>query len=81
MRELKPCPFCGEYAITFQIPDNTPEEIAMHPRWLWNNPCKWVVGCKNNPECMGNFNHMTMLFLTEESAIKAWNRRAKDDCR
>ena len=79
MSELKPCPFCGESAITFQIPDNSPEEIAMHPKWLWNNPCKWVVGCENNPKCMGNFNHMTMLFLTEESAIKAWNRRMNDD--
>lgn len=79
MSELKPCPFCGMPAITFQIPDNTPEERASHPTWDWNNPCKWLVGCADDFECMGNFNHMTRLFLTEESAIEAWNRRAKDD--
>lgn len=76
---LKRCPFCGKPATTFQIPENTPEEIALHPKWRWNNPCKWIVGCEDDSECMGNINHVTRLFLTEESAIEAWNRRANND--
>lgn len=75
-QRLKPCPFCGGKATTFNIPENTPEEMATHPDWRWNHPGKWVVGCTEDWECMGNFNHMTRIFLTEESAIEAWNRRA-----
>ena len=76
----KPCPFCGGEANVFQIPENTPEELATHPDWRWNHPGKWIIGCCGKEfECFGNMNHMTMVFTTEEEAIEAWNRRAKEE--
>ena len=75
MDKLKPCPFCGEEACTFHIPENTLLELSTHPNWRWRNPGMWVIGC-DTEECMGNFNHVTMVFMTEEDAKKAWNRRA-----
>ena len=77
MSDPKPCPFCGAEAITFQIPENTEEETKMHPKWQWNNPGMWVVGCDDDPLCMGNYNHVTMLFTSKEQAISTWNRRAE----
>lgn len=78
MCDLKPCPFCGGKAITFQIPENTEEETKTHPKWQWNNPGMWVVGCDEDPLCMGNYNHVTMLFITKEHAVSTWNRRAEE---
>ena len=74
-RKLKPCPFCGGEAITFHIPENTPEEMAKHPKWQWRDAGRWVVGCHDDHECMGNFNHKAMVFFDEEDAIEAWNTR------
>jgi hypothetical protein len=74
--DLKRCPFCGGEAITFQIPENTPEEMAEHPKWEWRDAGCWVVGCHKDHGCIGNFNHKAMVFFDEEEAIEAWNRRA-----
>ena len=72
--KVKRCPFCGEQAHTFNIPENTPAELSTHPEWRWRNPGMWVVGCETM-ECFGNINNITKAFLTEESAIEAWNKR------
>lgn len=74
-RKIKHCPFCGEKAETFRIPENDEKEMAQHPKWKWNYPGMWVIGC-NTEMCMGNINHFTMVFVDEESAIETWNRRA-----
>ena len=76
--KLKPCPFCGGNADLFHIPENTIEEVWEHPKWLWNNPGMWVVGCDTD-NCIGCLHHFSMIFPTEEMAVKSWNRRAKDD--
>lgn len=73
--KLKRCPFCGCKAKTFHIPENTPEEMALHPSWEWKDPGMWIVGCTEDHECIGNYNHKPMVYFTEEEAIKAWNRR------
>lgn len=74
-RKILPCPFCGEKAKTFHIPENDEEEMKKHPKWKWNNPGMWVIGCDTNYMCIGNINHFGTLFLTEEDAIKTWNTR------
>lgn len=72
--EIKNCPFCGNKATTFQIPENTPKENEQHPTWEWRFPGMYVIGCWENG-CMGNINNMAKIFVNEESAIEAWNRR------
>ena len=74
-KRVFPCPFCGQEASIFQIPENTPEEQAEHPKWIWKAPGWYVIGCSTEM-CFGNINHMTMAFFTEDSARKAWNTRA-----
>lgn len=56
---LESCPFCNGKATVIQIP----------------NSDLWTVGCNDDQMCMGNINHVTMVFCTKESAVKAWNRR------
>lgn len=72
--KIKPCPFCGEKAKTFHIPENNEEEVKQHLNWKWNYPGMWVIGC-DTEMCMGNINHFTMIFIDEESAVETWNRR------
>ena len=66
---LKPCPFCGEEAETHQsfIP--------------WTGEFYWVVGCEGSygSGCPGYVWKLTPMYLTEEHAVRAWNRRANDD--
>lgn len=76
--ELKKCPFCGNESDTFLIPANTVEEIAKHPKWRWEYPGMWIVGC-DTPGCFGNRNNIAMCFLDRQVAINAWNRRADDE--
>lgn len=73
--KIKKCPFCGEKADTFHIPQNDEKEKAQHPKWEWNYPGMWVIGC-GTEMCMGNLGHFAMVFVDEESAIKTWNKRA-----
>lgn len=56
---LHRCPFCGGKATVMQIP----------------NSDLWAVGCNDDQMCMGNINHVTMVFCTKENAVRAWNRR------
>lgn len=72
--KIKPCLFCGENAITFHIPHNEEKENVQHPKWEWNYPGMWVIGC-DTEMCMGNINHFTMVFADEKSAIDTWNKR------
>ena len=74
-KRIRACPFCGKEAHTFQVPENTPGELATHPEWRWRYPGMWLVGCYTEG-CMGDLNHFTMVFLSEEDAIEAWNKRA-----
>ena len=59
MTELKCCPFCGGKA-----------EVG----YANQHDKLFVVGC-NTPMCYGNINHFTMVFVSKESAIDAWNTR------
>ena len=74
-RKILPCPFCGEKAKTFHIPENDEEEMKNHPKWKWKHPGMWVIGCDTYYMCMGDINHYAMIFETEEDAIKTWNTR------
>ena len=76
--ELKPCPFCGEKAETWQVPFNTDEENARHPLWKWNHSGLWVIGCQTE-DCHGNLNNYTKIFVTRKQAVESWNRRAEVD--
>lgn len=75
--KLLPCPFCGGEARLFHIPENTIAETKKHPKWLWNNPGMWTVGCDTSM-CLGNINNVAMCFYTERLAVNTWNRRASD---
>ena len=77
MRNLKRCPFCGGKAHTFHIPENDDQEMNMHPRWKWNNPGMWVVGCDTDM-CMVNINIFATVFTSEEAAANAWNKRVPE---
>ena len=70
----KKCPFCGGKGHTFQIPENTEQERKEHPNWDWKYPGFWIVGCWTEM-CMGNINHITMVFVSEQSAVETWNTR------
>jgi hypothetical protein len=39
----------------------------------------WIVGCDYDFLCYGNINHVTLLHITQEQAVEAWNRRASDE--
>lgn len=56
---LKPCPFCGGQAEIGRLPDSD----------------LYIIGCNDDFMCMGNINHMAMVFCTKETAAAAWNRR------
>lgn len=59
--QLKPCPFCGGPAEIWQVPDTD----------------MYIIGCTEDHRCMGNINHMSMIFCTKKTATAAWNRRAR----
>lgn len=65
MARLKPCPFCGGKAKIVKCPCGDLKHL-------------YVVGCLEDDSCFGNVNHITMIFVTEELAKEAWNRRAKN---
>ena len=73
-KNLRPCPFCGEKAILFRIPENTKEEMEQHPNWYWRDAGMYVVGCRTNM-CIANFNNKSIIFSSPETAAKAWNTR------
>ena len=64
---VKCCPFCGGPAIT------TEESIAHTQAIGLGEHAIWRVECQN-PECVIKD---TKGFLTEESAIETWNKRAE----
>lgn len=37
------------------------------------------IGCNDEYMCIGNINHGAMIFTTEQTAAKAWNRRANNE--
>lgn len=40
-----------------------------------NDDGLYVVGCLDDCMCMGHIGHITMVFVSKESAIATWNRR------
>ena len=76
--KIKRCPFCGQDARIFKIPQNTTNELSMHPNWMWQHPGMYVIGC-DTPMCYGNINNVAMCFFNDFIAVEAWNRRADDD--
>ena len=65
LHELKRCPFCGELAEVYRIP----EEFPM--RGLW------VVGCdgKDGSLCPGHIHKWSPVYATRELAVEKWNTR------
>lgn len=72
--KIKKCPFCGCKAKTFHIPENDEEEMKRHPKWVWNNPGMWVIGC-DTEMCYGSVHNFAMIFIDEQSAVETWNMR------
>ncbi len=64
MSELKPCPFCGGEDIYKVNDGDRNAQVAIH------KTTEWAVGCSlcRIPEALS--------YISEEQAIKAWNRRA-----
>lgn len=71
MSELKPCPFCGGTAVSIQkIEPRLYRPVKNHP---------FSVVCWECDLFFGYDSDYGGMFDTEAEAIKAWNRRAKDD--
>ena len=62
-KELKPCPFCGNFATVYQ---------TKYP----NGGKPYVICCLHTKDCYLD-DAIEADFETEEEAIEAWNRRAK----
>ena len=69
MSELKPCPFCGGTAVSIE---------KMMPR-LYRPDRKFSVVCWECDLFFGYDEDYGGMFDTEAEAIKAWNRRAKNE--
>lgn len=67
MSELKPCPFCGSEPILIYFNGLTPSTVQHY---------QVAVSCDGDT-C--NCSPRTAYETSEESAIKAWNRRANDE--
>lgn len=64
---LKPCPFCGMAAKTYQAEHKELGAVF------------WFVGCDESPSyCPGHLWKFSPLYITEEQAIKIWNERKVD---
>lgn len=59
-----------------KTPDLKPCPFCGRPAaYCKNDDGLYVVGCLDDHMCMGNINHITMVFVSKESAIATWNRR------
>lgn len=38
----------------------------------------FCVGCTGDDMCFGSVQHVTMIFVSEETAAETWNRRATE---
>ena len=65
MTDLKPCPFCGGKA-----------QIDKIPKWDWESrEYDYQIRCQESGCIATSLNYF---YDTEEAAIEAWNRRAKE---
>ena len=72
---LKPCPFCGGFAIPISIKTHiyNGEEVPI-VYYIRCTSCKAKVGFPNH------YSHTKETFLDEESAVEAWNKRKNSRC-
>lgn len=75
-KRIRKCPYCKQKADVWQIPENNTEEKEAHPGWCWKDDGMWIIGC-DTPNCFGNMNNKTMVFLSKEQAIRVWNNRQR----
>ena len=69
--KLKPCPFCGSEAVSVQeIDPSYYDPLRNHPCTVVCDECDLLFGF--DADYGGRFD-------TKAEAIKAWNRRAKDE--
>ena len=64
LEKIKPCPFCGAEAVTRRVFISMADYV-------------WVIGCDGVywSDCPGYIWKLAPGFLTEEQAIRTWNRR------
>lgn len=62
--ELKPCPFCGGKAMIMQLP------VGSKSQGLY------TVGCIEDSMCFGHLSHVSMVFVSKQTAADTWNKRA-----
>ena len=70
MPDLKPCPFCGGEGIDIQL-----VHLRREPKCVFHcKKCKaYGPDVTESGPCIGDAN------LSERKAMKAWNRRIKDE--
>jgi hypothetical protein len=62
--KLLPCPFCGNKAMIMQLPVGSKTQGM------------YTVGCIEDGFCIGHIGHISMTFVSKQTAADAWNKRA-----
>lgn len=63
VNKLKPCPFCGGEAMIMQLP------VGSKAQGLY------TVGCIEDSMCFGHLSHVSMVFVSKQTAADTWNKR------
>ena len=61
--DLLPCPFCGKKAMIMQLPVGTKAQGL------------YSVGCLEDSMCFGHISHVSMRFVSKNTARETWNTR------
>ena len=62
--KLLPCPFCGGEAMVIQLPVGSKSQGM------------YTVGCYEDGFCIGHIGHISMTFVSKQTAADTWNKRA-----